>query len=626
MRIRTHIPGLNTQRHLQMTNRMLTNSLQRLSTGRRINSARDDASGLSISSGLEAQRRSHIRAIQNINDLSALIRTADSVLSNQVELVQRMRELALNASNGTLGATERKLLNTELVQLFSEYERIVEHAVLKEGSVFSSFSSHFKVLTGGSQNDRVEIEFANLQASNVFKKEIGTGNFNQASSANITANSHDAKFADVNGDGILDVISYTNATNKIDISLGQKDGGYIKQASVERFTRTSDIALEDYDGDGDIDILAVSTSSDGIQVYLNDGQGNFTQGEALESTVRLRSIAFGDLDGDGILDIVGLGQQGPGTVRIYSFLGRGDGRYQDVVTSDIATGGPLTYSHLIVQDFDGDKRDDLFFTAVTVLTDPAKIFTSNGDGTFSFGASLTMTSEITSIASSDFDGDGDLDIILGSANHFRIYENLGSNNYALKHTGQHGLTSVSKIEVGDLNADGIDDIILSGNKLSVLFGQEAWNSFSSPHILNYDGGIGIQVADHNKDEIPDLVWVGTHAISSLLALTQMVSGVQDLSISSQESAQNSLKILDNALNHLLKERSKLGSLENRLQSTLNSNFVLAENLARANSLITDLEFANELAEVSRLLILQQTEVAALSQNAIVLQAVLQLLD
>ncbi len=107
------------QRNLANTTRALSRALERLSTGRRINSARDDASGLARATGLDSQTRSLSRAIKNANEAQAFLSTADGILASQLDLVHRMRELALQAANGTLALGDRSKLNLELNELLS---------------------------------------------------------------------------------------------------------------------------------------------------------------------------------------------------------------------------------------------------------------------------------------------------------------------------------------------------------------------------------------------------------------------------------------------------------------------------------------------------------------------------
>lgn len=122
--INTNISSLNAQRNLTVNNNQLGLSVQRLSSGLRVNSAKDDAAGLSISSKLKAQVISISVAVRNSQDGISLTQTAEGGLTEIGNILSRLRELAEESSNGTLGATERSALDNEYAQLLSEIDRI----------------------------------------------------------------------------------------------------------------------------------------------------------------------------------------------------------------------------------------------------------------------------------------------------------------------------------------------------------------------------------------------------------------------------------------------------------------------------------------------------------------------
>src|SRR5438552_18881615 len=102
LRISTNILSLFAQRNLATSTRALSRAMQRLSSGLRINSAGDDPAGMAIGNGLEAQRRGMAQAVRNMNDAQGFLNTAEGVMAEQSNIIQRMKELAVQASNGTL--------------------------------------------------------------------------------------------------------------------------------------------------------------------------------------------------------------------------------------------------------------------------------------------------------------------------------------------------------------------------------------------------------------------------------------------------------------------------------------------------------------------------------------------
>jgi flagellin len=124
LRINTNVAALNAHRQLSMNDDNLSKSLQRLSSGLRINSAADDAAGLAISQKMEAQTRGLNQASRNAQDGVSVLQTAEGALSTTQSVLQRMRELAVQAANDTLTTADRSNIATEMGQLSSELDRI----------------------------------------------------------------------------------------------------------------------------------------------------------------------------------------------------------------------------------------------------------------------------------------------------------------------------------------------------------------------------------------------------------------------------------------------------------------------------------------------------------------------
>src|SRR6058998_3476548 len=120
--INTNIVSLNAQRNLNMSQASLATAMQRLSSGLRVNSAKDDAAGLAIAERMNAQVRGLNVAARNANDGVSLAQTAEGALGKVGEMVQRMRELAVQSSNATNSTTDRAALQAEVSQLKEEID------------------------------------------------------------------------------------------------------------------------------------------------------------------------------------------------------------------------------------------------------------------------------------------------------------------------------------------------------------------------------------------------------------------------------------------------------------------------------------------------------------------------
>lgn len=156
----TNIASLEAQKNVSNTQSTLATSVERLSSGMRINHASDDAAGLAISSKLTAELKGIRQAQRNANDAVSMIQTAEGGLGELNDLLSRMRELAVEAANGgTLGASERGAVNTEYQALLSEIDRIVSVTTyngqkLLDGSVSAT---NFQVGAFNTTNDRLAL-------------------------------------------------------------------------------------------------------------------------------------------------------------------------------------------------------------------------------------------------------------------------------------------------------------------------------------------------------------------------------------------------------------------------------------------------------------------------------------
>jgi len=168
--INTNIVSMNAQRNLMASQSSLATSMQRLSSGLRINSAADDAAGLAISQRLNAQVRGMNVAARNANDGISMAQTADGALGQIGDMMQRMRELAVQASNGTNSSSgsDNANLNAEYQQLGAEINRVVGSTAFNGNSILGAAAATgftFQVGAGTSTNDTVTVKGVDLAAA-----------------------------------------------------------------------------------------------------------------------------------------------------------------------------------------------------------------------------------------------------------------------------------------------------------------------------------------------------------------------------------------------------------------------------------------------------------------------------
>lgn len=160
--INTNVASLNAQRNLSNSSSALSTSLQRLSSGLRINSAKDDAAGLAISERMTSQIRGMSQAQRNSNDGVSLAQTAESGLSEMGTLLQRIRELAVQSANGTNSASDRQALNGEVGQLVSELQRFAQTTSFNNQMLFDGTLSSINYQVGANANQVITATSANF--------------------------------------------------------------------------------------------------------------------------------------------------------------------------------------------------------------------------------------------------------------------------------------------------------------------------------------------------------------------------------------------------------------------------------------------------------------------------------
>jgi len=201
--INTNVASLNAQRNLSGSQASLATSLQRLSSGLRINSAQDDAAGLAISERLSTQINGNNQAVSNANDAISLMQTADGGASQISDNLQRMRELAVESANGTLNSGDRANLQVEFSALGAEVSRLSNATKFNNVNLLNSGSTFtFQVGAGTTSNDQISVSTADIQASTLAI---------DSASINISAGASAALAAITNLDSAINTITTTRA-------------------------------------------------------------------------------------------------------------------------------------------------------------------------------------------------------------------------------------------------------------------------------------------------------------------------------------------------------------------------------------------------------------------------------
>ena len=168
--VNTNVNASVAQNALTRNERAMNTAMERLSTGQRINSASDDAAGLAIGSRMTSQIRGLETGIRNANDAISMINTADGALIEVTNMLQRMRELALQASNGTTTSADRDYLSAEYANLLSEIDRIAENTQwngrnILQGDANGTGDSNVAFQVGANGGQTISVDFGDISQS-----------------------------------------------------------------------------------------------------------------------------------------------------------------------------------------------------------------------------------------------------------------------------------------------------------------------------------------------------------------------------------------------------------------------------------------------------------------------------
>ncbi|NRB65933.1 MAG: flagellin [Vibrio sp.] len=244
--VNTNVSAMTAQRYLTNATNMLNQSLERLSSGNRINSAKDDAAGLQISNRLESQMRGLDVAMRNANDGISIMQTAEGAMNETTNLLQRMRDLSLQSANGSNSRAEREALQEEMAALNDELNRIAETTSFGGRKLLNgSFaSSSFQI--GGSSGEAVQLSLKNMRSDSI---EMGGFSY-------IAAGKADNNWQVSQGSQTL-VMEYTNAEGQQEsIQIEAKAGDDIEELATYI--------------NGQTDKVSASVNEDGqLQVFMS---------------------------------------------------------------------------------------------------------------------------------------------------------------------------------------------------------------------------------------------------------------------------------------------------------------------------------------------------------------------
>lgn len=266
--INTNISAIRAANASNSANKMLGSAMERLSTGKRLNSAKDDAAGMAIATSMTAQVRGMNQAIRNSNDGIALAQTAEGSLNEVTNMLQRVRELAVQSASGTYqDATDRAYMQTEVDELTAQIDQVITNSKFNGVAMFDGSTATVTVQTGANGADTVDLTMADLTTLAADGGAAGSYDVSTAASANTLLGTLDTE---------LDSISSARAS----LGAGQNRLESVVNNLTSNATNLSDARsrIEDADYSAETTTLAkaqiLSQASTAMIAQANQSQQN----------------------------------------------------------------------------------------------------------------------------------------------------------------------------------------------------------------------------------------------------------------------------------------------------------------------------------------------------------------
>ena len=563
--VNTNSAATNTFGALRMNQLSVERGFERLSSGLRINGARDDAAGLSISTRMTSQVRGAQQAVRNTNDSISFIQTAEGALNETTSILQRMRELTVQAGNEILSTADREAIQSELNQLMSEIDRINETTNFNNNAVFS-------------QHNTVSLEqtFANGGELNGYKV-----NYNDSE--------------DLSGLGIADAVERRSFAIESLKTTWLPESERMVEDQFGLFGVGGSVEVDFVDaGDAPGDVLAFVVSSEPQRLHLdlNDfpttnsphgGTPNLYSDRIIaHEFVHIAMNATGTAQAvegwfnEGAAELInGAADTRMSGTTAASYTATVADAFNNATINYEGAYIATAYLHEEIQANGGTGIKDLFAELQT-----------NGN---SLDAAIATTTTHAGLAAFQAD-----------------FQTAGNGDQFAADLKNASLAS------GDTGAIG--GSILDGG--AVLNAEDV---ISNEILSTTDKEGGVQVNFHigGNSEDDFTMSVGSFNTNAM--------GLNTIDITDFNKVDFALSGLDDALKYVSKQRSKFGALQNRFESTINNLSTFSENTQVSRSRIVDADFSQETVNLTQAQIIQQASVSVLAQTNVSPQIALELL-
>lgn len=568
MSVNTNITSLGVQKNLNKASDALSQSMNRLSSGLKINSAKDDAAGMQIANRLNNQVKGLNVAIANANNGVSIAQTAEGAMQESTNTLQRLRELALQAANGDKSDADRVSLQQEFTAKVGELNRIASTTTFGGRNLLDGSFNNVAFQIGANANETISFGMTDISATALkgnYKEaavdgKAMTGLAATATGTNIggmkATTTGNVPPADITGGEKITIndVEITLVAGADDIAVGANNAAEINKKSSETGVTATAAA------DGKITLTSKSAITvEDVDTGAATSIGLTSSATPIAAAAITKTTVIGAA---GAISVNGAAVSWTAAETIEAVIGKIAGQAGAGATAEFKDGRVVLTS--------GDGKD-------------IKLANTDSGSLSQLGLSAgTSQAKLTTDTSIDVNG----------------------------------------VEVKFKKGDTADAIVASINSAST--GVQA--SKNADGTLNLFADKDITIKDGSAGTGLKMLGLETVATDGTKTAVTMETTVSDLNILSAASSQQAIQALDDAMQQIDSQRSQLGAVQNRFASTVANLQSISQNSSAAKGRVEDADFASEAAELTKQQTLQQASTAILSQANQLPSAVLKLLQ
>lgn len=617
--INTNIPSLNAQRNLSKSQNDLSQAMQRLSSGLRINSAKDDAAGLAISNRMTSQIKGLNQAARNSNDGISLAQTAEGALQESTNILQRMRELSIQSANDTNSPSDRTSLQAEVNQLQQEMTRIASSTSFNGRNVLDGTLNNAQFQVGANANETISFSIPSAEAGELGNHTLDSTNNTSTGIGSATTAAQDTSAGNNVATQTLSIFGpESNAVTALTVDENSSAKSIAEAVNV-KYTDTGVNAQ----ARTTTTITGINTA--GIVSFKlagsNTGTGEEIPVSALVGANDLASLANAINDQSGNTAIRATLSGDKASIVLTQEEGH------DVKISDYTHSSNVATDTLIVSGGAGStvELSGGTFSVGTisgVSADGTVSFTlSDGSNPANISAAVTTT-DLTALAV-DINSETGTTGITATLSADNLSIALRSNGTDIEITAFANDATGNDDTLIVTNEAGTDTTLTEGGTVNTTLSEntDILDSTVVGGEINFYSNGSFNVTSNVDAASGSLFSTAGNAANG-----SALYSVDDIDISTVDGASESIRAIDGAIGQIDSMRGDLGALQNRFESTISNLQNVSENLSAARSRILDADIAQETSAMTKNNILQQAGVSILAQANQTPQLALQLLQ